>query len=59
VSDADTRRARAAAGAVDQSVPPRTAVPATPARLRNVRRVRLSPNGWLESSFGISSPLIA
>src|SRR5438477_3380531 len=33
-----TRRARAAAGAVAHSVPPRTAAPAPPVRFRNVPR---------------------
>src|SRR3954469_2720617 len=44
-------RARAAAGAVAQSVPPATATPAAPARLTNVRRVIPSCCG-IEASSG-------
>src|SRR5262249_38521782 len=39
------RRARAAAGAVAQSVPPRTATPAAPPRFSSARRVRPCPTG--------------
>src|SRR2546428_11754874 len=48
------RRACAAAGAVDQSVPPRSEAPATPARLRNVPLLIRSSSGP-----GFSSCVIA